>query len=162
MVTNRHSSSPYKGIVPANHFKVLLLHWCLKMPTKAQIPVMQIWKMLGMPRLMSNGKHVWKISVHTSAKLQTSVGRCQCSGYQGNPGRGKIVCAYFQLHLYRFSGGAGSRDTVRAKLQSVYFAQSLRLEENDNGDFSKSYLPIGRGSAHTNAKLEATGRNRTH
>lgn len=76
MVTNRHSSSPYKGIVPANHFKVLLLHWCLKMPTKAQIPVMQIWKMLGMPRLMSNGKHVWKISIHTSAKLQTSVGRC--------------------------------------------------------------------------------------
>lgn len=76
---------------------------------------------------------------------------------------GERLCVHISSSTYIVSlGGAGSRDTVRAKLQSVYFAQSLRLEENDNGDFSKSYLPIGRGSAHTNAKLEATGRNRTH
>lgn len=43
--------------------------------TKAQIPVTQIWRMLGTARFMSDGKHVWKTSVHTLAKLQTSVGR---------------------------------------------------------------------------------------
>lgn len=71
----REPASDYKGIAPANCFKVLLLRGCLKMSTKAQIPVMQIWRMLGTARFMSDGKHVWKTSVHTLAKLQTSVGR---------------------------------------------------------------------------------------
>lgn len=75
MVANREPTSAYQETAPAKHFKALLLHHCLKLSTKAQIPVMQIWKMLGMARLMSNGKHVWKTSAHTSAKLQTSVGR---------------------------------------------------------------------------------------
>lgn len=121
---------------------------------KVQTLFMQIWKILGMARLMSSGKHVCKTSVHTLAELQTSVGRCSCNGYQGNLGRGKI-CMYISRPTYIVFFWEGSLRHSKSKTaKHVFWTKLWDLKRKIMVIFSKQYLPMGRDCLES-AKWEA-------
>lgn len=58
-----------KKLTVRNHFKRLLFCWWYEVFTKAQSPLMRIGKNPGTVKLMSNVKYVYKINIHTLAKL---------------------------------------------------------------------------------------------
>lgn len=117
-----------KGIAPANGFKALLLCSRLQMSTKARIPVMQTggcWERLGSRAMVNMSGELAHTPQPSFRRLWEDASAVVT--------KATWVEEEFCVHISRSTSvvpgglGAGSRDTVRANLHSIYFEQSLEV-----------------------------------